>query len=82
MGVVRERDMWRGRCERVQAENARLRKALGKVRRTALETPFGAHTPSGKRLAECQGTSALGRAGSVRDEATGAEAVGVGGSRG
>jgi transposase len=50
MAVVRERDMWRERCERAEAENARLRKALGKVRRTALEKPFGEHTPSGKRL--------------------------------
>ena len=39
MAVVRERDMWRERCERAEAENARLRKALGKVRRTALEKP-------------------------------------------
>ena len=45
MAVVRERDMWRERCERAEAENARLRKALGKVRRTALEKPFGEHTP-------------------------------------
>ena len=42
-----ERDMWRERCERAEAENARLRKALGKVRRTALEKPFGEHTHPG-----------------------------------
>ena len=50
MDVVRERDMWREKYEREHAENARLRKELGKVRRTALEKPFGAHTPSGKQL--------------------------------
>lgn len=50
MEVVRERDMWKERYEREHAENGRLRKALGKVRRTALEKPFGEHTPSGKRL--------------------------------
>ncbi|MBQ6104163.1 MAG: transposase [Kiritimatiellae bacterium] len=50
MEVVRERDMWREKYEREHAENGRLRKALGKVRRTALEKPFGEHTPSGKRL--------------------------------
>ena len=50
MEVVRERDMWKEKYEREHAENARLRKALGKVRRTALEKPFGEHTPSGRRL--------------------------------
>ena len=29
MAVVRERDMWRERCERAEAENARLRRRLG-----------------------------------------------------
>ena len=50
MEVVRERDMWREKYEREHAENGRLRKALGKVRWTALEKPFGEHTPSEKRL--------------------------------
>lgn len=50
MDVVRERDMWKERYEREHAKVARLEKQLGKVRRTALEKPFGEHTPSGKRL--------------------------------
>ena len=48
--LLRERDMWREKYERARAENARLRKAHGKMRRTALEKPFGEHTPSGKQL--------------------------------
>lgn len=47
MEVVRERDMWREKYEREHAENGRLRKALGKVRRTALEKPFGSTPPPG-----------------------------------
>ena len=50
MRVLRERDAWKEMYEREHAENARLRKELGRVRRTALEKPFGEHTPSGKRL--------------------------------
>lgn len=35
---------------RLKRENAHLREQLGRVRRTALEKPFGESTPSGKRL--------------------------------
>lgn len=35
---------------RANAQNASLRKQLGKMRRTALEKPFGLSTPSGKQL--------------------------------
>ena len=35
---------------RLKRENASLRKQLGKVRRTALEKPFGESTPSGRML--------------------------------
>jgi hypothetical protein len=35
---------------RLKRENAELRKQLGKVRRTALEKPFGESTPSACRL--------------------------------
>jgi len=35
---------------RLKRENAHLREQLGKVRRTALEKPFGESTPSGKML--------------------------------
>ena len=36
--------------ERLKRENARLRQQLGKVRRTALEKPFGESTPSACQL--------------------------------
>ena len=48
--VLHERDEWKERFEREHARAERLEARLGKVRRTALEKPFGEHTPSGKQL--------------------------------
>ena len=50
MRVLHERDEWKEKYEREHAKVARLEEQLGKVRRTALERPFGEHTPSIRNL--------------------------------